>query len=432
VSSPAQAADVVVIGAGAAGLAAAAALSDAGRSVLVLEARDRIGGRIWTIDDAHSPLGTELGAEFIHGRSAAMLDLLQRAQAIAVDAPAAHWSNDGHGLEPAEAFFEEVGKLMAPAADLGKDLSVSQWLERPEARKASDIARSHVRMMVEGFDAADPARASTQAIAAEWRGGTAQEAQFRPYGSYGPLMQSLADRLDSARARIALECAVEEVRWHRGAVEVRAGSETYAARHAIVTLPLGVLKAGGVQFIPALEEKRDALASLEPAHVVKAVLDFETPFWEQEANGRYADASFFHSPDTPFPTFWTSLPYRTTRLVAWAGGPKALALAGLDDRALAEQALASLGHIFGTSQIRARLRSLRMHDWIDDPYARCAYSYVAVGGCGARGELAKPLQDTLFFAGEATDDGDDATTVAGALASGTRAARELLDRLRPS
>ena len=426
-SQEAHVADVIVIGAGAAGLAAAAALSDAGRNVLVLEARDRIGGRIWTIEDAHSPLGAELGAEFIHGRSAAVLDLLQRANSIAVDAPASHWSKTDRGLETAEDFFEEVRKLMEPAADLEEDMSIAQWLEQPAARAAPEVARRHVRMMVEGFDAADPARASTLAIAAEWRGGTAQEAQFRPYGSYGPIMQRLADRLDPARTRISFDCAVEEIRWHHGSVEVRAAGNTYTAHQAIVTLPLGVLKGGEVRFTPALADKRDALGRLEPAHVVKAVLDFETAFWEQADNGRYRQATFFHSPGAPFPTFWTSLPYRTTRLVAWAGGPKAEALADLDDEALARAAIASLEDIFGGNEVRARLNALRSHDWRGDPYARCAYSYVAVGGCGARGELARPLQDTLFFAGEATDDGDDATTVAGALASGTRAAREALD-----
>jgi monoamine oxidase len=427
VSAGTKSADVLVIGAGAAGLAAAAALSDSGRSVLILEARDRIGGRVWTIEDGHSPLALELGAEFIHGRSAAMDDLLRRANAIAVDAPASHWWKGERGLETADHLFDQVRALMEPAAKLDKDVSIAEWLERPASRNVSAAARDHARMMVEGFDAADPALASTQAIAAEWQGGTAQEAQFRPYGGYAALMQRLADRLDPTRARIELECVVEDIRWQRGSVEVHAGGKQYTARQAIVTLPVGVLKQGDVRFTPALTEKREALEGLEPAHVVKVLLDFESAFWELADSRRYTEASFFHSPETPFPTFWTSLPFRSTRLVAWAGGPKAAALAGLDDRALGERAVASLTQIFGADQMRSRLRALRTHDWRADPHARCAYSYVAVGGCGSRGELAKPLQETLFFAGEATDDGDDATTVAGALASGTRAAKEVLE-----
>lgn len=428
-TSRAHSADVVVIGAGAAGLAAAAALSDAGRSVLVLEARDRIGGRIWTIEDAHSPVEVELGAEFIHGRSAAMQDLLRRAGAIAVDATTSHWRKGEKGLERSDGLFEEVRRLMEPAARLEEDVSIAEWLERPASRKASGETRQYVRRMVEGFDGADPARASTMAIAAEWSGSIAQEAQFRPLGGYGRLMRGLAERLDPARTRIELDCPVDEIRWQRGAVDVQAGGRMYSARHGIVTLPLGVLKRGDVAFTPALEAKRAPLESLEPAHVIKVVLDFESAFWEQADGGRYWEASFFHSADTPFPTFWTALPYRTTRLVAWAGGPKAAALAGLDDRALAERATESLGHIFGAAQMRARLRSVRAHDWRNDPSARCAYSYVAVGGCGARAELAKPLHDTLFFAGEAADDNDNSSTVAGALATGTRAAREVLELL---
>ncbi|MGQ0836306.1 MAG: FAD-dependent oxidoreductase, partial [Gammaproteobacteria bacterium] len=152
---------MIVIGAGAAGLAAAAALSSAGRSLLVLEARDRIGGRIWTRGDLGTPLPVELGAEFIHGRSNVMFDVLRRTQAIAVDAPAVHWMQRGDRLQQDEGLFDQVRKLMEPASELREDISIEAWLERPETRSATSDARELVRLMVEGFDAADPARAST-------------------------------------------------------------------------------------------------------------------------------------------------------------------------------------------------------------------------------------------------------------------------------
>lgn len=423
--------DVIVIGAGAAGLVAASALGAAGRAVLVLEARDRIGGRIWTRGDLGTPLPVELGAEFIHGQSQVMFDVLRRTQTIAVDAPTAHWMQRGDRLQQDEGLFDQVRKLMEPASELREDISIEAWLERPETRSATSDARELVRLMVEGFDAADPARASTLAIAAEWAGGAASEGQFRPLGGYGRALRSLADSLDPGRARLQLQCVVEQVHWKRGHVEVQArareGPVRHTARCAVVTLPLGVLKHAGVAFDPALDTKRSALAALEPASVVKAVLHFAAPFWESRDDGRYRDASFFHAPDQPFPTFWTTLPYRTGQLVAWAGGPRAERLAGRTETALTEAAIASLAAMFGSGdEIRAALRALHAHDWQRDPYARGAYSYVAVGGRGARAQLAEPLQDTLFFAGEATDAGDDATTVAGALGSGERAAREVL------
>ena len=429
--------DAIVVGAGAAGLAAAAELSAGGRSVLVLEARDRIGGRIWTREAAGAPVPVELGAEFIHGRSGAIFGLLQRADSFAVDAPVSHWMKRGGRLQQDEGLFDQVRRVMEPASALREDVSIEDWLQGPETRDASAEVRDLVRMMVEGFDGADPKRASALAIAAEWSGGAASESQYRPFGGYGPLMRRLAALLDPDRAALRLQCVVEEVRWERGRVEVRArtpaGPASFSGRCAVITLPLGVLKLSSgaeppVRFSPSLDAKRAALEMLEPAPVVKAVLELGSSFWESTDDGRYRDASFFHVPDEAFPTFWTSLPYRTPQLVAWAGGPKAGVLTGLSADALAARAISSLGAIFGSSQqVGAELRSIRVHDWQSDPYARGAYSYVAVGGSGARGELAKALADTLFFAGEATDAGDDATTVTGALASGKRAAREVLD-----
>jgi monoamine oxidase len=218
--------------------------------------------------------------------------------------------------------------------------------------------------------------------------------------------------------------------------EVRRGGGRkfiIAARRAIVTLPLGVLKAppraaGAVRFTPFLREKRAALAGLESGAVIKAALLFRTPFWETIDKARYRRASFFHSPDAAFPTFWTAAPERVPLLVAWAGGPKAARLAKADMPRIVREAVASLASILGaqTGAIEEQLATAWIHHWQRDPYARGAYSYVAVGGHGARRALAEPMEDTLFFAGEAADSAGEHGTVAGALASGERAAREVL------
>ena len=137
--------------------------------------------------------------------------------------------------------------------------------------------------------------------------------------------------------------------------------------------------------------------------------------------------AFFHSPRAPFPTFWTPLPMHAPLLTAWAGGPKAARLSGLPKKQLIQHALASVRSALGRMPpVEAAL----VQDWQADPYSRGGYSYVLVGGQGAREELRKPLEKTLFFAGEATD-ADEAGTVAGALRSGVRAAREVLAALDP-
>jgi len=292
--------------------------------------------------------------------------------------------------------------------------------------------------MAEGFDAVDTSRASARAIAAEWSSDILSSApQSRPQDGYESLLASLMAPLHSARLRLQLQSTVRSVRWSHGSVEV--GGECLGApfavraSRAIVTLPIGVLQqppntAGAVQFTPALTAKRDALEGLASGPVIKLQLRFATSFWGTLEDGRYRDMSFFHAPDAEIPTFWTQSPSRAPLLVAWAGGPRALRVAADTSPAdLVRKALASLEVMFGRRvAAAAELVAYYYHDWQQDPFARGAYSYVTVGGGGARRALALPIDGTLFFAGEATDLEGEATTVTGALQSGIRAAREVL------
>ena len=153
---------------------------------------------------------------------------------------------------------------------------------------------------------------------------------------------------------------------------------------------------------------------------------FSSPFWQELHQGRYRNASFFHLPGGAIPTYWTPAPASAPLMVAWAGGPAAARLsAGTGVPALIEAALEGLQTLFQSPDLGDELQAHYYHDWQSDPFARGAYSYVMVGGSEAPAELAKPLERTLFFAGEATDTGE-AATVTGALHSGLRAAREVL------
>jgi monoamine oxidase len=435
--------DVVVIGAGAAGLAAAAELARRGKSAVVLEARDRIGGRVWSLEVPGLPVPVELGAEFIHGRPAATLARMRRAGIAAIDAPILRMAViDGELRKRDDALYTELRRFLRRNVDalVKKDVSFEAFLTRA-GRGLSAAARTFARMRVQGYDAAEPARASARAIAEEW---IAEEegrpGHFRPQGGYGALLDWLAAGLGGSRVELRLNSVVRAVRWKRGAVEVtysksEVGSRKskmfqVEARRAIVTLPLGVLKLpprapGAVRFIPSLQPKRAALDRLESGAVIKAALLFRTPFWEDLDQGRYRGVSFFHSPGAAFPTFWTAHPERVPLLVAWAGGPNASRLARADVPDIVRGVVESLTSIFGArGGIEDRLAAAWIHHWQQDPFARGAYSYVAVGGHGARRALAEPLDDTLFFAGEAADYESEHGTVAGALASGERAARE--------
>jgi monoamine oxidase len=266
-------------------------------------------------------------------------------------------------------------------------------------------------MMVQGFDAADPRDASALAIVEEW--GTALTASHvRPQGGYLPLLQNL-------NVPVQLETVVREVRWSRGRVEVsgtfRGEPWAASATRAVVTLPLGVLQSGAVRFIPDLDKPLHKLAS---GPVIRVAMAFKDAFWEKDHPG----VAFFHNPRAPFPTFWTPLPMHAPLLTAWAGGPKARKLTEKGETELLRNALACVHSVLGKKEDPV---AWLVQDWQADRYARGGYSYVKVGGAGAREMLQRSLGDTLYFAGEATDV-EEAGTVGGALASGQRAAREIL------
>ncbi|HEV7477535.1 MAG TPA: NAD(P)/FAD-dependent oxidoreductase [Burkholderiales bacterium] len=398
--------DVIVVGAGAAGLAAADALARAGRSVLVLEARSRIGGRCWTRRMPGLPVPVELGAEFIHGRAQATLGLLARAGVPGVDSTRTQRFLEHGRLREANAFVEAHKAVQHAALLKKRDLSFSDFLA---AKKLNPKTTKLATMMVQGFDAADPTRVSAREIAEEWGSGALGSSQMRPQGGYGPLLETFL----TGKFQVALGRPVREVRWQGGAVEI----DGIRARHAIVTLPLGVLQSGSVRFFPEIE-KQAALQKLASGPVVRVALRFREAFWEELCPG----TAFFHSPEAPFPTFWTPLPMHAPLLTAWAGGPKAERLSGLPEKQLVRHALASVRSVLGRVP---KVQGVLVQDWQADPYSLGAYSYVLVGGQGARQQLRRPLLKTLFFAGEATDT-DEAGTVAGALRSGARAAREVL------
>ncbi len=432
--------DVVIIGAGVAGLSAARALAEAGRSVLLLEARDRVGGRVWTRHDIDTTAPVELGAEFIHGQIPQTLELLREAGEAALGEAGTHWTfRRGTRERQSESLFDEIQRALRQAERDPRDRSFQDFLEQAGL---SNEAKEMARRFVQGFDAADPARVSTQSIAEEWgSGGMLDAPQFRPANGYTGVLRALASKLNRDRVHVQLHTLVKAVRWQRGRVEVEGTFVDRpfraSARAAIVTLPIGVLQApGAVQFTPALGAgKHAAIAGLVSGPTLKVVLRFRTVFWEEWDDGRYHDASFFYSMETPFPTFWTTMPIRSPILNAWTGGPLAAGLSDLPDTEIINTAMESLRTMFGArfSGTEPELEAALVHNWQRDPYSLGAYSYVSVGhNDSARQVLAAPLEDTLFFAGEATDTTGEAATVAGALLSGSRAAREVNSVLEPS
>jgi monoamine oxidase len=269
---------------------------------------------------------------------------------------------------------------------------------------------------------------------------------FRLVNGYDGVVEWLRAKLDPPRVTLHLNTVVTAIRWRRESVTARVQSPSghalpsFKARRAIITLPLGVWQAdagaeGGVRFEPELKEKRAAASRLVMGPVSKIVLCFRERFWEQlkRKGGDLTQMSFLHALNNssvacPIAVWWTAQPLKAPVLTGWAGGPAAESLSHRGEGFILERALSSLAQLFGLSraEVEGQFSAWFTHDWQADPFARGAYSYVSVGGINAPKALAAPVDDTLFFAGEATDFTGQSGLVHGALATGRRAAAEVL------
>ena len=438
---------IIVIGAGVAGLAAARALAREGEAVRILEARDRVGGRILTVRDDALRLPIELGAEFLHGEAKEAADAARAAGLLVCDVRGERWRVEGNRLTHMDDFWDEVETVLGKLrSDREPDRSFQDFLDTGPGGPKLARARQMAREYVAGFHAADPALASERALA---DGGApedpSEERLARVLDGYDGVPVSFAGEIADA---IELGVVVREVRWRRGHAVVRAverGSgieREHEASAVVVSVPLGVLVAengpGAIAFDPVPRMHLDAARKLAMGDARRVVLAFAEPIWESVSKRRLpkdaelAAMSFLHGADEHFPVWWTMMPVREPVIVGWAGGPRAWAMSGLPDEEVVYRAVASLARSLGmtTRRVAAAVTSAWTYDWGADPFARGAYSYAMVGGSTAARTLARSEQDTLFFAGEATDAGGRNGTVHGAIASGERAAKQILRVMR--
>lgn len=430
-------ADIIIIGAGASGLMAARILSKAGKKVIILEARNRLGGRINTVEDNFFSNPVETGAEFIHGDLPVTVGLLKEAgikfQAIEGDI----WRYEDGALKKEEDFVEGGDLLTSRLKELKEDMSIADFLNLYFNNEKYTSLRNSVTGYVEGYDAADTAKASAFALRDEWLSGHNEE-QYRPNGGYDQLIRFLENECRQAGCAIHLAAVVKEIRWQVGSVEVITDKHScYRAEKAIVTLPLGVLQAppesdGAISFSPELPQKMKAIESLGFGAVIKILLEFRNAFWRdksvEESSGQHLKKMGWIFSSAEIPTWWTQLPEKSTLLTGWLAGPRAKKLKDMDDAQILNKSLRSLSEIFNIDidELSQNLSSWRVINWVADPFTLGAYAFTTLETKDAIQIASAPVSNTLFFAGEALHDGAQMGTVEGALASGESVAEELL------
>jgi monoamine oxidase len=425
--------DVVVIGGGLAGLAAAERLVDAGATVTLLEARDRLGGRVRTEHPAGRELPIEMGAEWL-GATGELHDLIAGAGAHLVEVGGRQVARLGGTWRDLSDLHVTARRLIQRAEGLdGPDRSLSVALMEccNEANLAE--ARHHLIRYVEGFHAADPDLVSVRWLAEVERTQPAEASDMRAIEGAGLVVEALRRSLEG-RCEVRLDTLARSVSWRPGVVDVQAGAgASFRASAAVITVPLPLLdppsdEPAALRLTPRLDDKLAAAQLLPMGSVVKVVLAFDRPVWDDIAG--LEDVEFIHAFARPVPTWWTPADPAARMLTGWAGGPYAARLSGMGEGELSDLAVKSLADALGVpaKHVSSRLAGCHFHDWSVDPFARGAYTYVGVGGSEAYRALAAPVADTLYFAGEATCGGGYNATMEGALRSGRRAAAELLGK----
>jgi monoamine oxidase len=420
--------DFVIVGAGAAGLMAARELVRAGKRVVILEARDRCGGRIHPLPAEQFGYPAEGGAEFVHGPAALTRALMREAGLSLSPMGGTRWRAADGVLSPDEGASPHVAQLHRALETLKTDLPIAEFLARDFADPQYGDLRRSVTRMVEGFDAADPSRASTFALRDEWMGrGLGQ--QGRIAGGYGAIVAFLRSECRWHGAAIHLGTVVTAIDANRRRIIARCrDGGIFEADAAILTVPLPLLT--DIALPPAARAKAAACRDIGFGNVVKILLRFATNWWASCCGRDLADLSFLIS-SAPVPTWWTQRPARHAVLTGWLAGPKAETVTQLAADELVEMALGSLAEIFAmpVDRLSEMLITSRAINWGNDPFARGAYSYATPKTRGAQATLGK-LESGVFFSGEALYAGPEMGTVEAALASGWQVAQTILSNRR--
>ena len=417
---------VVIIGAGMAGLTAGYILGKSGIDYTILEASQIMGGRIRALE-GFADFPVELGAEEIHGRKSAWYEMIQKQERNIIS-PEKYgqslYNIDGKLLtlkemEAAE-LYEQVDKFTLYWEDYNEeDISVADYLEQLKipsqyhhvlnAWYGNEYGTSNNRLGVLSMAQSDN----------KWSSG---ESNFTlKDASYMEVMKTaFADVIPN----IQFHNQVVMVDYSNDLVEIETKKGQYKAKKVIVTVPLSILKAGDLVFFPPLdEEKQQAIDTIGIDHGMKILLKFRTPIWPEKTSSIY--------PGGKIPEFWVTGLGKDTQshvLTGFVNGENAEYLSSLGEQAV-YVALHELDQVFGDRKATANFEDSYIIDWGKEPFIKGAYSYPSLHSEPERISLAEPIDDKVFFAGEATNAWGHPGTAHGALETGYRAVKELIESI---
>jgi monoamine oxidase len=420
--------DIIIIGAGMAGLTAARTLAEAGRKVTLLEASSRVGGRIHTIREGNEII--ELGAEFVHGKPPELWSLIEEAGLETYELDGSNLAFEEGQLQTRDDNQEANEALEKLESWIKPDLTFADYIAQ---HSFPDHQRQTAIGYVEGFNAADHHIIGVAALALQQAAEDAIDGTsiFRLRNGYDQLPLFLAKKFTQAGGHLIFNTLVERIDWSHNHVHVEANTNGqpvhFEAHQAVITLPLGVLQQKSVSFVPTPDALHEA-QRLRMGHARRFTLLFRERFWTQLKPTPLSDLSFLFSFSSMPPVWWTSHPAQSNTITGWAGGPRSEALAHLSPEQLGETACNELAQIFSldAAYLRSQLIACHTHDWQHDALTVGVYSYIPAGALDACSKMTIPADKTLYFAGEHTDTTGQWGTVHAAIRSGQRAANQIL------
>ena len=419
---------------------AARILAKAGKKVTVLEARTRCGGRIYTLNKGPRFRAVELGAEFVHGDLPLTLKLLNEAGMPYQAAAGEMWQHKNGRFGNDGGFLPDWFLLMARLEKLEYDISIEDFLQTEFPGDEYYDLKKAVRRFVHGYDTAETQRASTFALRKEWTSED-DDSQYRIKGGYSALIECLEDDFKKAGGLIHLNSIVKDIQWQPGNVKaVTDDGMVYEAAQILIAMPLGVLQAdegakGAITFHPPIPEQKEAIKLMGFGAIIKILLEFDEPFWEDELSTALAGKSLknmgFLLSGEEIPTWWTQAPKHSSVLTGWLGGPPAMEKKDMAADEILQRSLQALSNIFkrDPEELRDKLVAHYIINWTSEPFTRGSYAYDTMEAPVSREVLNAPVNNTIFFAGEYLYDGPAMGTVEAALTSGEDVAKRMIGTL---
>jgi monoamine oxidase len=401
--------EVVIVGGGAAGVAACRRLKDAGIECLLLEARPRLGGRAWTVSD--DPLcAIDLGCGWLHSADRNPWHRIAEAQGRSIDRTPPPWtrisapigfplSEQASFLEALEKFHRRLGSLPEGAPDVA-----AATLLEPRGRWNALIGAVGTYVSGSRLD-----RVSTRDFSRYRDSGV----NWRVVEGYGAVIASHA-----AGVPVVLGCLARRIDHTGRRLRVETADGTITADAAIITLPSVLLAEETLAFTPVLHQKTAAAAGLPLGLDDKLFLSLS------DADEFEKDSRVFGRTDRTGTATYHFRPFGRPQIEAYFGGPLAVELEAAGVPAFVDFAIAELVGLLGSDFAR-RVKPLHLHPWGIDPFSRGSYSCALPGKADCRGALAAPVDDRLFFAGEACST-NDFSTAHGAYLTGVVAADQAI------